>query len=76
MYLLSLEGLVQKHIDLRLFPEKYHHQIKWKKQKEEIRIEKLSYVLQEFRLVILEDYPGFLKRVLAPYSENMALVIA
>jgi len=52
IYEASIFDLVQRSIDLRLFPEKFKHDIVWKEQTQEKPIE-IPYILREFRLIIL-----------------------
>ena len=70
IYEASIFDLVQRSIDLRLFPEKFKHDIVWKEQTQEKPIE-IPYILREFRLIILEDYPGFLLKLLQPYGSHL-----
>jgi hypothetical protein len=71
---MSLIDFVRHSIDLRLFPEKFYHDIVWKEQHVETPLE-IHYILREFRLVILEDYPGFLFKLLEPYMDCLPKVL-
>jgi hypothetical protein len=66
--------LIQRSIDLCLFPEKFKHDIVWKEQIVEKPIY-IPYILKEFRLLILEDYPNFLLKLLKPYNDHLRDVI-
>jgi hypothetical protein len=60
---MGLIDFVRYSIDLTLFPEKFYHHILWKEEVVDTPLE-IHYILREFRLAILEDYPSFLQALL------------
>ena len=74
VYESSVFDLIKKSIDLHLFPQKFKHDIVWKEQVIEKPIY-IPYILRQFRLLILEDYPKFLLTLLKPYNDHLQKII-